>query len=242
MTTEYFLLAGAQRSGTTFLYHLLDQHPEIEMARPLRPEPKFFLGASPSLDDYRRLFPGKPGAHVFGEKSTSYIEHPEVARIGRSLLSELRVIFVLRDPVERAISNYQFSVENGVETMPVDEAIFNEETRRDDYDRVRFSVSPFAYVSRGHYYGFIRQWEEILGRDPIHIVVLEQLPDVIPVLYAWLGVDASFQPTLPPKRLNESTNPVEVSPETRRHLVACFQESNRRLQERYGVDISSWQR
>ena len=41
--TEHFFIIGAQRSGTTYLYHLLDEHPEICMARPLRPEPKFFL-------------------------------------------------------------------------------------------------------------------------------------------------------------------------------------------------------
>lgn len=242
MATEYFLLAGAQRSGTTFLYHLLDQHPEIEMARPLRPEPKFFLRPSPRLEDYGQLFAGKPGAHVRGEKSTSYIEHPEVARVARSLLAELRVIFLLRDPVERAISNYQFSVENGVETASFDDAILHEETRRDDYDRARFSVSPYAYVRRGHYYDFIRQWEEVLGRDRIRIMVLEQLPGVLEGLYAWLGVDPSFQPVLPPERLNESTSEVDVRAATRRQLTECFQESNRRLQERYGVDISFWQR
>src|SRR5262245_35557105 len=38
-----FLIAGAPRSGTTWLYHLLDRHPQIYMARPVRPEPKFFL-------------------------------------------------------------------------------------------------------------------------------------------------------------------------------------------------------
>jgi len=245
MTIEHFLLAGAQRSGTTFLYHLLDQHPEIEMARPLRPEPKFFLRPSPDLEDYRQLFAGKPGAHVLGEKSTSYIEHPGVARKALSLLAGLRVIFLLRDPVERAISNYRFSVENGIETAPFDDAILHEEARRGDYDRARFSVSPFAYVARGRYEDFIRGWEEIVGRDRIRIVVLEQLiadPGVLEGLYQWLGVDPSFRPALPPERLNESTGAVDVSAAARRHLTECFQESNRRLQERYGVDISFWQR
>ena len=41
--TRHFFIAGAQRSGTTYLYRLLDEHPEIEMAKPERPEPKFFL-------------------------------------------------------------------------------------------------------------------------------------------------------------------------------------------------------
>jgi hypothetical protein len=173
MPIEYFLLAGAQRSGTTFLYDLLDQHPEIEMARPLRPEPKFFLSrdaASTSLEEYKKLFSGKPGARVFGEKSTSYIEHPGIARTAVSLLSP-RVVFLLRDPVERAISNYRFSVESGIETVSLEDAILNEEVRREHYDHTRFSVSPFAYVARGRYYDFIQQWEEIIGRDRIHLVV-----------------------------------------------------------------------
>ncbi len=83
-TSEHFFIVGAQRSGTTYLYRTLDEHPEIEMAKPVRPEPKFFLQGDLSAythDDYLGLFFGnKAGAKLRGEKSTSYIESEHAAR------------------------------------------------------------------------------------------------------------------------------------------------------------------
>ena len=247
MPAEYFLLAGAQRSGTTLLYRLLDQHPEIAMARPLRPEPKFFLCESAApvrLDDYRRLFEKKTGAHVFGEKSTSYMERADVGPAAISLLGDAKAVFLLRDPVQRAISNYRFSVENGIETAPLKEAIFNEEARASHYDRATVSVSPFAYVARGHYYKFIERWEAAIGLERIRLLVFEQLiasRGVLGELFRWLGVSGSFEPDIPPVPVNQSTIDTDVAPDVQRYLAERFQESNRILHERYGVDVSLWQ-
>ena len=80
---EHFFIAGAQRSGTSYLYHILAEHPEIEMAKPLRPEPKFFHVDAlfeRGLDYYRHhFFEGKAGAWLRGEKSTSYMESEKAA-------------------------------------------------------------------------------------------------------------------------------------------------------------------
>jgi hypothetical protein len=235
--TRHFVVAGAQRSGTTLLYQLLDAHPEIEMARPLRPEPKFFL-LHDSLDEYPELFRGKPGAHVFGEKSTSYMERGDVAEKLHALLPDVQAIFLLRDPVERALSNYRFSVESGVETASLADAL-----RHNDrpYDRAQFSVSPFAYVSRGHYARLLEPWERALGRERLFLMTLEELPRSIGKLLQWLGVDSSFAAPIPAQAINATTMDLEVSEELRRSLIAQYAESNRQLHERYGVDVSHWQ-
>jgi hypothetical protein len=73
---DHFVIIGAQRCGTTFLSHLLDEHPDVEMAKPFRPEPKFFLDEEQfarGLDYYDRRFFTEDRTRVRGEKSTSYI-------------------------------------------------------------------------------------------------------------------------------------------------------------------------
>ena len=96
---DHFFIAGAQRSGTTYLYYVLAEHPDIEMAQPVRPEPKFFL--TDALFErglayyHEQFFPGKPGARLRGEKSTSYMESEKAAqRISRSF-PDARIVFML---------------------------------------------------------------------------------------------------------------------------------------------------
>src|SRR6266576_1930600 len=105
---DHFVIVGAQRCGTTYLYRLLDEHPEIEMAKPLWPEPKFFLDDERyplGLPYYESQFFSEPETRVRGEKSTSYIESETAAQRIKATLPEAAVLVVLRDPVLRAISN-----------------------------------------------------------------------------------------------------------------------------------------
>ena len=244
MTPVHFIIGGAQRSGTTLLYRLLDQHPDIEMSVPLRPEPKYFLrGDAGDAKQYREeLFPRHLGAHFLGEKSTSYMERSDIASKILSVLPDVKIIFLLRDPVERAISNYKFSVENEAETAPIDDALRAEELRRESYDREKFSASPYAYLARGHYYRFIEQWEAAIGRERISLMLFEDLvrdPAAMQPLFRWLGA-APFDCVMPEHPVNASKVAVEVPSQLRREIAEHFRESNRILERRYGLDVSCW--
>src|SRR4051812_13895846 len=100
-----FIIGGAARSGTTWLWHLADRHDQVAMARPIRPEPKFFSDQerfARGLSYYSETwFENLPEGRVLGEKSTSYIEHPSVSERMRAALPSVRLIFLLRDPVAR---------------------------------------------------------------------------------------------------------------------------------------------
>jgi len=242
---------GAQRCGTTYLYHLLDRHPEVEMARPVRPEPKFFLDdarLARGLSHYdAAYFSGKPGAWVRGEKGTSYLESDSAAaRIAQSF-PEARIVVLVREPVARAVSHWRFSVENGVETLPLDEALKREPERRDDFDRARFSVSPFAYLKRGCYADDLARWAARLPRERIRVLVSESFQGsagALADLYAWLDVDAAFRPEGLDAPVNVS-RPVadgadRLSPETAAWLKDFFTEPNRRLAAEWGLDLSAW--
>ena len=107
-------IVGAQRCGTTSVATTLAQHPEVALAQPLRPEPKWFLdpGASDRVPAYLDTFFGDVGAEVRLrlEKSTSYLESGVARTEIAAAFPDAQLIVVLRDPVDRAVSHYGFSV------------------------------------------------------------------------------------------------------------------------------------
>jgi hypothetical protein len=246
---RHFVIAGAQRAGTTFLYHLLDQHPQIEMARPLRPEPKFFLSADlyrQGLDAYHRLFFRlSPEVTVLGEKSTSYMEHAAVASRIHDLLPDAKLLFLLRDPVERAISNYWFSLAHGVERASLEEALSREAEKDAEYDAERYSVSPFAYLRRGLYLELLKPFLQRFLPTNIMILVFEKLIcgelDVGKV-FRFLEVNSEFRPrSSEPMRNAAPRRGGGPSPLLRRRLVEYFAEPNHALALRCDLDLSCWQ-
>jgi Sulfotransferase family len=101
-----FIIGGAPRSGTTWLYDALDRHPAVYMAKPVKPEPKFFLVDdlyAKGLPHYSATwFADVPAGRVAGEKSTDYLESTAAAeRIARDL-PQVRLVFILREPIDRA--------------------------------------------------------------------------------------------------------------------------------------------
>jgi hypothetical protein len=245
--TEHFFIVGAQRSATTYLYHLLDEHPQIEMAKPIRPEPKFFLLDNlyeQGIDAYlAQFFDASAAPDRRGEKSTSYCESEVAARRIAAHFPQARVIFLLREPIDRAVSNYWFSVRNGLETRPIGDAFRKEDSRRDDYQT---SVSPFTYVKRGLYIEQIEMYEQFFPRDQIGIFLHERLttsPETLDSIYRFLGVDDTFNPPLWGQVINAGQKGSEtLTPDLEQMLIGKFAGPNARLAERMGGDLAEWRR
>ncbi|MGI9157918.1 MAG: sulfotransferase family protein [Marmoricola sp.] len=196
--SHHFLVIGAQRCGTTWLHDLLAAHPDIAMARPAFPEPKAFLRPDPcELEAYRQAFFGHAThERALGEKTTSYLESPDAPDRVADTLGKPQVVVQLRDPVRRAVSNWSFSRDHGVEDRPLDEALRADLVHPREWDQTGSSVSPFAYVSRGRYVEDLARW---IDRFEMRVHFLEEMraePDRIGSLYGWLGVDERFRPEL----------------------------------------------
>lgn len=241
---EHFVIAGAQRCGTTYLTRLLDEHPDIELARPLRPEPKFFLdqdACALGLDEYVARHFRDPDVAVRGEKSTSYLESTVAAVNLRTLLPEALVVVLLRDPIARALSHYRFSCDNGVETLDLSTAIRASIDGGRPFDPQRFSVSPFTYLPRGRYVEFLEPFAAVLGRDRLHVLFLEELredPAVLAGLFARLGVDPRFVPAGTTTVVNASPPMVEsLDDETRALLIEHYRAPNAALAEFLGRNL-----
>jgi hypothetical protein len=239
--TRHLLLIGAQRSGTTYLHSLLDAHPQITMARPARPEPKVFcdpLASSKGLDWYRdTYFRHAVDEQVLGDKSTSYLEDPEAPARARDMLGEAHVLAVLRDPVQRAVSNWRFSTENGLETRPLETALRENLRQPAAWDPTVTSVSPFAYVERGRYLDYLEPWMATFP-DTLQVLFLQELVDddkTVDTLWKALGVGPGPLTDPPTEPVNSIDGEAPtLSSELLGTLETYFEASNRALSAHLG--------
>lgn len=240
-TAEHLLVVGAQRCGTTFLSTALDAHPEITMARPARPEPKAFCdgraaarGRAWYVDTF---FAHATAERYLGDKSTSYLEDSDAPARARAVLGEAQVLVVLRDPVERAISNWRFSTRNGLETRPLEVALEENLTGRTPWDPAATSVSPFAYLERGRYLDYLLPWFASFPHT-VHVLFLPELlagPHGLGDLWKTLGVDPAGGQATRTEAVNSSSGETPLMSEALRGtLEEYFEAGNRALSERLG--------
>lgn len=244
---DIFFIVGAQRCGTTLLYDLLSRHPQILMNEPVKPEPKFFLN-SHDFDNgetyyLQKFFAGyeDAGIKVLGEKSTSYLEYGVVASRIKAMFPTAKIVVMLRDPVERALSNFYFSTMNGIEKRELSIDIFSSNTNSYDYTS---SVSPFAYFERGLYHKYLRDYLNVFGSN-LHVVILEALlntADEFLTLTNFLNV-----PALPISSQPDAINVSQKTPTSHAHLQSIkstlrmrYRPSIENLEKLLNIDLSIW--
>ncbi len=180
------LIIGAMKSGTSSLHNYLGAHPSIFMCRPR--EPNYFVRDIEDRKDedrYLRLFAAAGNATIIGESSTAYSKLPIHADVPRRIANyspDARIIYIMRDPVERTISHYWHRVMHEGETRNILEAIQGNPHYRD--------------VS--HYVMQLAPYFELFDASQIKTVTTEEMEAhplaVVRDLYEWLGVDPSFMP------------------------------------------------
>lgn len=245
-----FIIAGAPRSGTTWLYRLLDRHPDIYMAKPLAPEPKFFLVDDlyrRGLEHYSRTwFAGIESRRRCGEKSTNYLENPAAAeRIARHL-PEVKLIFILREPTSRAFSNYLWSRMNGLEDQDFAAALELEATRELNVpERLRYA-RPHAYFSRGLYAKMLTPWIERFPRENLFVVRYEEIihrPRLLARrLHLFLEVPSRPGDCLDLGEVNPSEKAgIEMPEAVRRRLRKAYRRPNQDLARLLELDFDIWE-
>jgi hypothetical protein len=165
MPLPTFLIIGAMKSGTSSLWRYLSAHPQVYMS--VDKEPGFFverLTWNNGLDWYRSLFDAAGDAIAVGEGSTSYTKAPMHAGVPAriaSVLPDVRMIYLVRHPIERMVSQYIHRRSSGKETHPIEEAL----------------LAKPNYVDLSRYAYQIEQFTEHFDRTQILVITSEALRD-----------------------------------------------------------------
>lgn len=218
MAWPNFLIIGAARSGTTSMYHTLRKHPQVFM--PVVKEPDFFIfnGEKPqytgpgvetffghgllnSDEEYAALFANARDAVAIGEASALYLYfHDRTAARIHQANPDTNLIAILRNPADRAFSNYMYlhmSERDPVETF--EEALALEPQRKAD------GWYPFWYYKeQGFYHQQLAAFYALFPPEQIKILLFEDLKarsaEMMSEVYAFLGVTAMAEPEAVNKR------------------------------------------
>lgn len=242
-----FLILGAQKAGTSSLSAYLNQHPQLFLS--FQKEVHYFDGGViPSSDNfakghswYRSFFPrrGDMGESALAfEASPLYLFNPLVPKRIFAFSPKIKLIIILRNPVDRAISHYLHERRKGREKLAIEEALRAEEVRLQlalknrDYKSSSFMHK--SYKSRGIYHKQIAAFLEYFPRDGILILNSEEMfsePDyVLKIILDFLGVNPDFKiEDLRPR--NAATNRDLVSADVYRYLNEYFFPHNKKLYE-----------
>jgi hypothetical protein len=245
-TNVSFLIIGAQRCGTTSLYEALIHSPQIGAA--YKKELHFFdVEWTKGIDFYRRSFQVRPfDSRVFGEASPYYLFHPAVPARVASCYPRMKLICLLRDPVERAFSHYRHVRKHGWETLPLEEAFARESERLEgeeekilkDDSYYSASHQHHSYVSRGRYADQIKRWFQYFPREQFCFLRSETLFAEPSKQLARVADFLKIDPTmLGPLQQTNGVPATEDHPELRLDLTNLFEEPNRVLQQLLGSEF-----
>ena len=170
-----FLLIGAQKSGTTSLFHYLSQHPGVARNPRGRKEVYFFNNDyTRGLSFYRQYFPLKSVDGLVGEGSTVYLHSEGVPSRVAHMLPDVKVLAVLREPAARAISHYFHHVQRGRETRSIDEAFSPEILEMYTRGELRDGLS-YRYLSNGDYAKHLKSWRSYFNEKKFCLIQAEAL-------------------------------------------------------------------
>ena len=200
-----FFLLGAGRSGSTYLYYLLRQHPDIFMTEPK--EPSFFCKPFQVIKnpiDYFALYDSASHEAIRGEASHAYLSNPSTARVLRALFPDARFVLILRNPADRAYSLYHWMRRRGFEYYRTFEsALKAEEDRYHSSSFARKCPQYFynsMYFRSGLYGEQLRRYFELFPQQQFHIVKFEDFvvdpAGLLREMFRFLGVDQDFSPQL----------------------------------------------
>lgn len=154
-----FLIAGAAKCGSYTLYHYLGKHPDILMSSVK--EPAYFTKYyNKGLDFYENFFKDYKGENAIGEATVEYMVCPEAPERIYKTIPDIKLIFTLRNPIERASSHYWHRIKTGHENRKFDEVI---KGGKNEY--------PIRY---GLYFTQIKRFLKYFPLDKMHFIILER--------------------------------------------------------------------
>lgn len=246
-----FLIIGAQKAGTSSLFRWLGESEHVEL--PDSKEVHFFdLQFDRGVDWYRDQFPATSSGRrrtLTGEASPYYLFHPLAPERVRDVLPEVRLLVLVRDPVDRAVSHYYHELGNGFEDLPLPIALDREEERLAG-ETERLAAEPtyvshnhrhFSYQARGVYVDQIERWAVAFPAEQLLVInsdrFFEDSRSQMRRVHEFLEIPG--KPAANLGAYNQRDYP-SVPTDVRQRLARRFADPNARLERRLGEELG-WQ-
>src|SRR6266567_4855226 len=238
-----FILAGAQKSGTTALHYFLEKHPRITMGD--QEEMHFFadddLFSGPvDYDLLHKHFPAVPASTIAGECTPSYLYWKPAAERIWNYNPKIKLLVLLRNPVERAFAHWNMQRFKGREPLDFFDAVREEKTR--------IAAAPptearrFAYVDRGFYAQQLERLFKFFPREQVKVVKFEKFKDKQRETLASIFLFLGLEPLRSVRSKDRNIVPYEraMNWEERIFLYNLFADEIERLERILGWDCSNW--
>ena len=238
-----FILAGAQKSGTTALHYFLAKHPNITMGD--QQEIHFFDNDSMFVApvDYEQLhkhYPLLASSTIAGDCTPSYIYHEPAAERIWNYNPKIKLLVLLRNPVERAFAHWNMQRFKGLEPLDFFDAVREEKTRiaGAPADQAR----RFAYVDRGFYALQLERLFKFFPREQVKVVKFEEFKtkqrETLASIFSFLGL----HPLRSRRSRDRNVVPYEraMNWEERVFLYNLFAKEIAKLERMLGWDCSDW--
>jgi len=192
-----FSIIGAPKCGTTALFQFLGQHPQVRLSTVKEPHFFSYVGdqqphwGTKTVEEYTGLF-AADDPRLQGEASAWYLYSPTAAATIERLRPNVRLIAMLRNPVQRAYSSYLFRLQNGWETCGSFESAL-----RIEKERIAEGAEwDFHHAAAGLYYEQLQRYSKLFPAKQLKILLYEdfrkQPEECLREVCNFLGIDANF--------------------------------------------------
>lgn len=209
MTLPNFLIIGAAKSGTTALYEYLKQHPDIFFSNPKELRYFSYSGSYPknvpekylhkgvtSLLEYKSYFDAVKDEVIIGEASPMYLYTPGTSEKIKEIIPNAKLLAILRNPVDRALSAYTHAIREWKEPAKTFEEALSKESERIDQGWGML----WHYINAGYYYKQLLCYYNNFPKQNIKVVLYDDLTSnclgLLKDIFNFLEVDPSFSPNI----------------------------------------------
>lgn len=190
-----FICVGPGRAGTTWLYEVLREHPQVCMAKNIKETMFFDSNYSKGIGWYEKFFEDCAGSPALGEITNHYYRTPEVSLRIKNAIPDCKILICLRNPYERIQSVYSFKIREGALSCSFEEAL---------------EKMP-ELIADNRYYTLVKPYYDLFGKDNIFIQFYDDLVNqparLCADLFAFLGVATDFSPSVLNKKVNSAVVP-----------------------------------
>ena len=256
------IIGGAEKGGTTTLFHLLKNHPSIVLPRAkelhfFSDDSRFHVPEEIDYSAYHKSFFSRSysykmkmyykvlmGATVFGDATPDYMWWKTAPYRVFQYNSDAKWVLLLRNPIDRAFSHWKMEFyKKNRENLSFIDALMQEEERASQMSPMQDKI--FSYKSRGFYTEQLRNIYRYFDKKNIYINTSDELRNntlsVVSDICVFLGV-SKYNESYIPKSYdqNKSSNNVKLSKDCRLYLVNVFRDEINELEKLLNKDLSEW--